>query len=165
MDLDKRTATLSPGTTRRTCRRRGSMYVVVLGTAMMVTIIGLSALYVVRVEHRSGQGSNDRLEAQLYARSGIERGFLMIRTDPDWRNTLGSGSWAAEQPIGNGSYTLVALITDDGDGLPDNDPVVLTATGISGRASHATQVTVVPQNGGMVVSPGSWQQGTVTKGG
>ena len=164
MDLAKQPATLSPGTIRRNYRRRGSMYLVVLGTAMLATILGLSALYVVRIERRIAQGSSDRLEARLYAQAGIELGFLLIRQDPDWRKTLETGYWAAKQPIGNGTYTLWAVIVDDGDGQPDNDPVILTGIGFSGRARHAMQVTIVPQDGGMVVSPGSWRQGTIPTG-
>ena len=151
-------------TTERKRRRRGSMYVVVLGTATLATILGLSALYAVRIERRGAQAANERLEAQLYAQAAIEMGFLMIRQNADWRTTLGNRYWAAKQPIGNGTYTLLAAITEDGDGNADNDPVVLTGTGFSGQAAHAMQVTVVPENGGMIVSPGSWQQVPVDPG-
>lgn len=84
-----------------------------------------------------------------------------MRMGPAWRDNPGCGVWAAKQPIGNGTYTLLAAITDDGDGQADNDPVVLTGIGVSGRARHGMQVTIVPQNGGMVISPGSWEQVTV----
>ena len=158
MDLQKHLATVRLRTARRNHQRRGSMYVVVLGTAMIATVIGLSALYLVRIERRAAQGANEQVEARGYAQSAIEIGFLMIRADPAWRDNLGSGYWAAKQPIGNGAYVLLAAVIDDGDGQPDNDPVVLTGIGVSGRARHGMQVTIVSQSGGMIVSPGTWKQ-------
>lgn len=138
-------------------RRRGVTYVLLVGTAMIVTVIGLSALVAARVQLRSAEGTNDSAEARFYAQSAVEMGFLMIRGTSTWRNDLGSGFWLTDQPIGTGTFSLEATILDGG-GDPNDDPVVLTGTGVCGQARHKMQATAVPQDGGMVIAPGSWRQ-------
>ena len=127
-------------------RRRGSMYLMVLGTSMAVTIIGLSALMVVRIQRYWAEGSNDLIQARLYAQSAIDIGLHRINEDPDWRNTYPSGVWEADRPIGNGTYTLEGVDPDD-DNLKDDDadPVVLTGIGAQGEARYKLQVTLVSE--------------------
>ncbi len=151
---------MHPYTIRRLHRhhRRGSSYVFFMGTAMIVTIIGLSALMAVRIQRRGAEGSNDLAAARFYAQSAIEHGFAMINQDPDWRANLGSGFWFTNQDIHGGTYSLEAAFIDDGDGNPANDDVVLTGTGVHGPASHRTQVTLIAQSGEVALSPGSWQR-------
>ena len=141
-------------------RRRGSSYVFFMGTAMIVTIIGLSALMAVRIQRRGAEGSNDLAAARFYAQSGIEHGFSMINQYPDWRTNLdlGSGSWITDQNIHGGTYSLEAAFIDDGDGNPENDDVLLTGTGVQGPASHKTQVRLNAQSGEVALLPGSWQR-------
>jgi hypothetical protein len=123
--------------------RRGSVYVVVLGTAMIVTIIGLATLTAVRIQHRSAEGQADFAEARLYARSGIEMGLLTIRSDPTWRDHLGHGDWLVDQPIGRGTYSIAGFDTKDGDISDDvGDSLMLVGTGAVGDAVCALSVTV-----------------------
>ncbi len=138
--------------------RRGSSYVLFMGTAMLVMIIGLSALMAVRIERRGAEGSNDLAAARFYAQSAIEHGFAMINQDADWRTNLGSGFWVTNQEIHAGTYSLEATFIDDGDGKPENDDVVLTGRGVHGPASHRTQVMLIAQSGEVALSPGSWQR-------
>ncbi len=140
------------------CRRRGSSYVFFMGTAMIVTIIGLSALMAVRIQRRGAEGSNDLGAARFYAQSAIEHGFAMINQDPDWRTNLGSGFWLTNQQIHGGTYSLEATFIDDGDGKPENDDVVLTGTGVHGPSTHKTRVVLTAQGTGVALSPGSWQR-------
>ena len=140
-------------------RRRGSVYVVVLGVAMIVTVIGLSALVAVRIERRSLAGGTDFAQARLYALSAIEMGFFWIRDDPAWRDNRPSGVWVADQPIGNGTFTLEVIDPDDNNLKAEpNDFIVLTGTGLLGDARFKLQVTVVPDRGGYEISPGTWRQ-------
>ncbi len=139
-------------------RRRGSSYVLFMGTAMVVTIIGLSALMMVRVQRRSAEASNDLAAARFYAQSAIEHGFAMFNQDADWRTNLGSGFWITDQGINGGTFSLEVTFIDDGDGKPDNDDVVLTGTGVHGPATHKMQVTLIAQSGGVVLAAGSWQR-------
>ncbi|MEK6797347.1 MAG: hypothetical protein AABZ12_00110 [Planctomycetota bacterium] len=130
----------------RSSQRRGSAYVVVLGTAMIVSTIGLTALLALRVERRTQEDDGDLLSARLNAKAAIEVGMQRIVADANWRTTYPSGVWEASRRIGSGSYTLSGTDPDDGS-LADmeTDPVVLTATATSGRASHTLQVTLAAQ--------------------
>ncbi len=149
---------LADRSSRRRCRRRGMTYILILGVATMVTVIGLSALTVTRIEWRASVRASEAGAARFYARSAVELGFLSIRDDPAWRTGLGSGWWLLDQPIGDGTMSLDAAIVVDGDEDPDNDVLVLTGIGVCGEARHKMQVTVVPDSGGMVIAPSSWQQ-------
>jgi Tfp pilus assembly protein PilX len=122
---------------------RGSIYIAVLGAAMLVTLIGLSAMLVVQVQNRAAGGVNDAAEARLYARSALEMGMYWIRTDPFWRTHKGNGSWAANVPIGGGTFSLEAADPTDGDVRNNNtDPVLLTGTGVKGQSRYRLQVRV-----------------------
>ena len=127
-------------------RRRGSMYVVVLGTSVMVTVIGLSALLSVRVERREVDMGGDFAQARLHAQSAIEIGLARISDNPDWRTRYSNGVWEADRPIGTGTYTVEGFDADDADlGDDDTDPLVLTGTGFSGDARYKLEVTLVPE--------------------
>ncbi len=130
-----------------------------LGTAMLVTVIGLSSLMLVRVQRRGAETANDLTSARFCAQAAIEYGFARINADPDWRTTLGSGTWATNQAIGSGYFDLAATIDDDGDAQGiSNDPLVLTGTGVSGQARHRAEVTVVVSGDELIISPGSWKR-------
>ena len=139
-------------------RRRASSYVFFMGCAMVVMIIGLSALMAVRIQRRGAEGSNHLAAARFFAQSAIEYGFALINKDANWRTNLGSGFWVTDQGIDGGTFSLEATFIDDGDGIPTNDDVVLTGTGVHGPATHKTQVTLIAQSGGVVLAPGSWQR-------
>jgi len=138
-------------------RRRGSIYILALGTALALTVIGLSTLLSVRIERRGGDGACHLTAARFYAQSAVEYGFVRINEDADWRQQLGNGLWASNQAIGEGTFSLDVVFIDDGDENEENDAVVLTGTGVSGPATHRTQVMLVAQSGSMVVAPGSWK--------
>ena len=146
------------GPSCRDRHRRGSAYVLFLTTAMMVTLIGMSALMVIRVQRRSAQSAEGSTLACQHAQSAIEMGFVMINQDPAWRTNLGSGAWITDQSIGTGTMSLNATLQDQGDSDPDNDSVVLIGTGVEGQAIHKMQVTADADSGGMVVVPGSWMR-------
>lgn len=139
-------------------RRRGSTYVLVLGATMLVTVIGLSSILAIRVQRRTTEGTRDMLQARLNAKSAIEHGFFWIREDPNWRQTRGQGPWAVDAPMGEGTATLEVVFEDDGDTDPNNNPALLTGTGVVGPARQMIEVRIVPVNGGFVVPPNGWNQ-------
>ena len=147
---------LTSGTCRPGPRRRAATYLLFLGTALMVTVIGLSSLMAVRIQRRASQGSDHFAAARFCAQAGIELGFYMIHSDPDWRKNLGEGEWLSDEPIGNGKVTLGASFEKGGGS--DDGPVTLTATATYGLACYILEVTAEPFAGGMVVTPGSWRQ-------
>lgn len=129
------------------------MLVLTMGTAMVVTVIGLSAVWASRMRLRDVQASTQILEALGYAQSAIELGLLQVRSDPNWRTTLGAGMWVANQSIGHGTCTLTTSIVADGDADPYNDDWLLLGTGISGDAVRKIELTLV--DGKLV---GEWKQ-------
>ncbi len=143
-----------------TSRRRGSIYVVVLGVSMTVAVIGIAALMALRIEHRTVETGRDFAQTRLYAQSAIEMGFFWIADDPNWRqNRPTKGVWVVDQPIGNGTFTLEAYDPED-DNLKTapNNSIILIGSGMRGEARYKLQVTVVPEKGGYEIAPGSWLQ-------
>ncbi|MFQ5492214.1 MAG: hypothetical protein ACE5GE_15980, partial [Phycisphaerae bacterium] len=111
-------------------RRRASMYVVVMSTAMLITLIGLAALNLSRVEQRSTGAIGDLGQARLLAQSAIEMGIYWVDRDSNWRSTYPNGTWTTGESVGNGSFTLQGLDATDGNLANSNtDPLRLVATG------------------------------------
>lgn len=137
------------GTTiQASSRRRGGVYVAVLGSAMMTSVIGLSALMLVRAERQAVAGAGDMLEAKFLAQSATEMAQLYIRMyEDDWRDTFRLGIWAADFALGTGTFTVEATDPVDGD-LKNSlaDPLLLTGTGAVGSARYKLQATLVPVN-------------------
>ncbi|MCH7595425.1 MAG: hypothetical protein IID35_02605 [Planctomycetes bacterium] len=127
-------------------RRRGSIYVMVLGTSLVVTVIGLSALTITRIERRSAESTGDFAQARLYAQSAIDMGRLRIRNDPDWRTSYTNGDWEIRRAIGSGTYTVGGY--DPVDGILDDgssDPLILKGIGFEGAARYQLQVQLEAQ--------------------
>lgn len=121
--------------------RRGMIYVLVLTTAAIVAVIGLSALTVVRVQRRGCDDIADLGKARLYARSAVEWGLHELKYDEDWRSSRPNGVWTNKQAIGDGAFTVSVIDPNDGDiGNRDNDPVTITGWGYAGEASHCMRV-------------------------
>ncbi len=132
-----------PVTPKATNRRRGSIYVAVLGSSMLVTVVGLSALMATRIERRGAQDAGDLAKARFHARTGIEMGLFRIGADPDWRANRTNGLWEEDKPVGTGSYTLSGVDPDDGDLNDDErEPLRLDAVGMEGEARFSLQVTL-----------------------
>jgi hypothetical protein len=121
--------------------RRGSIYITVLGVSMLVLVTGLGVLVSGRAQARTASNANDFAEARLAARSGIELGMLAIYNDPYWRTHLGNAPWYTNKAVGNGTFSLSAVDPVDNDVTNgENDPVVLTSTGMKGSAKYIMSV-------------------------
>src|SRR4051794_12022463 len=78
---------------RRAARkRRGSIYAVVLGMAILVSLIGLSAVAVGRVNMRVASIGSDGTDAELLSLSAIEHAAATINTDATWRSKYAGGT-------------------------------------------------------------------------
>ena len=123
----------------------GSIYVYVLATSILITIMGLGALAAVRVQMQSCRLAKDCGVARACAVSAVELGLLYIQQDPNWRQIRPSGIWVQDQTLGSGMLTLQGV--DPGDNtLNDSEyePLLLTGIGAKGIARHKTEVTLVP---------------------
>src|SRR5436305_7598830 len=110
----------------RARRRNGSIYLVVISMAMLVGAIGLGALVAARAQVRNGSAAADFAIARLIARSGLDLAMFRVRTDPNWRTTLGNGTWYNNVTLGQGAFSVSASDPITGDiTVASNHPVVL----------------------------------------
>jgi len=126
-------------------RRRGSVYLYVLATSILITVIGLGALMASRIQMHSARLTRDYAEARTCAVSAVEWGLLCVQQDPNWRQTRPNGIWIQDQPLGSSRFTLEGV--DPGDSqLNDSEyePLLLTGTGTKGITRHKAEVTLVP---------------------
>lgn len=132
--------------TRAGSRRRASIYVMVLGTALLVTVLGLSALLNVQVKSAAQSGGADFAQARLLAQSAIDYGMWLTSSDPDWRNKRSNGAWIAGMKAGNGTFDLSVVDPNDGDFTDSpTEAVLMTGTGRFGDAACALRVRLKPQ--------------------
>ena len=123
--------------------RRGSIYILTLGTALTVAILGMTAMMIVRIQRSQIDDVIQTGDAELYAKAALEIALLRIKNDANWRTTYSNGVWESNKSIGRGTYTLEGIDPDDGDlSDSDSDPLVITGTGIAGQATQKLQVTV-----------------------
>gem|GEM_PF-884125 len=101
-------------------RRPGGVYVLVLGVALMVTIIGLSALLAVRVELRAVNNTEQTAKADFYAQSAIDLAMFKLAADSSWRTTYTNDTWVPLPTSGNGTCSF--KLVDELDGNLANDP-------------------------------------------
>jgi len=59
-----------------THRRRAAMYMIVLMTAMLVTVIGLGGLMAARTQFRIGQSNEQAMQARYYAQSADRKSVV-----------------------------------------------------------------------------------------
>lgn len=124
------------------------MYIAVLGASVLVTVLGLSALLVARIEGRSAVAEADIAEARRCAAAGIEIARYVIQSTANWR-TRGSGIWMTAVTLGKGQVTVHVTDPSDDD-ITDSasEPIVITATGTAGRATQYLTATLSPQSSG-----------------
>jgi hypothetical protein len=131
--------------------RRGSLYLSVLGVAMIVSIIGMSAMTVARLNLRSVGGRQDRREARILADAAIELGAGIVMQDTNWRTSFQNGQEYPSTPFTMGSGTITWKLVDaDGDLADDAaDPVRLYGIGRVGQAVYSKSVLLEPAGAGL----------------
>ena len=82
------------------------MYLHVLASSLLISVLGLGAMHAVRIQMRSCRLMRDSAEARSCATSAVELGMLHIKTDTAWRTTWPNGTWMEDQPLGSGTFTL-----------------------------------------------------------
>lgn len=126
-------------------RRRGGAYVLVLTSAMLVTMMGLAAASLTRVDLETSRRLTDRGEARALARSAVELAMLELFSNRDWRREITHGGFTGPRELGRGSYRH--RITDPVNGDFDTDrnaPVRIEARGEAGDAVWIELVDVQP---------------------
>src|SRR3954462_12800236 len=131
--------------TRRSSPRQGGVYIVVLGSAMIIALFGMCALIGQRIENRLVVASSDIRQAQMNANTAVELAIPAIQQKTNWRTTYTNGNWFTNRSTGIGTCT--ASVVDPIDATLSggaDDPVVITGIGYSGGAEQRVQVTIDP---------------------
>jgi len=133
--------------------RRGSVYVAVLGVAMILGIIGLASMQIARIELRAGVASDEMARAALTAQSAVEFALGRVETDPNWRTTYTHGveepanSWISLDATGDFKFVF---LDSDGDLADDpNDGVTVRGIGRAGGATSVATVQLEPAGSGL----------------
>jgi hypothetical protein len=135
--------------TRRNLKsnRTGGVYIAVLGSALIVGLLGMSALVGQRIENRAVVASADIRQAQLNANTAIEMGLLAMKQESNWRTARTNGAWFASRDTGAGTCRLEVIDPLDGNLANDpDDPVVMVGVGYRGHAEQRVKLTVEPQS-------------------
>ncbi len=137
-------------------RRRGSVYVAVLGVAMMVTILGLSALAATRLRRDSAVGTETVVKASLYAQSVVDIVLYRLENDPNWRTTYTHDIWTADEPVGE--VTFAYHFVDEADGDLANDPTQPVRLYVKATVGEAVRIASVrlapPEPVNLLTNPG-----------
>ena len=152
----------SQRTVRRSASRQGSIYLAVMGVAMIVSIIGMASMQIARLQLKSAGNRQDLEEARLLSQSGVEFGLGNMDFFPNWRT---GREMTPPLVVGNGTMTY-AFDVDEDSNLTDNtnDPVRLLGIGRVGDAVYATSVLLEAAGGGltalevMQIVPGTWRR-------
>src|SRR6478736_6304601 len=85
--------------------RDGGVYIAVLGSAMIVALLGMCALIGQRIENRLVVASTDIRQAQQNANAAVELALLAMKQDTNWRTTYANGNWFTGRNTGIGTCT------------------------------------------------------------
>lgn len=130
---------------RRPKHRSGTIYVMAMGTSLIVTCLAIASLQAVRVQRRMNDFASQAASAKEIARSGIEFVQHQILTDSAWRTRFINGTPISRTTTG-GSFTVT--LTDPADGNIANrtsDPITLSSIGSFGTARQTATAYLEPQ--------------------
>ena len=128
--------------------RRGSVYLLVLGVAMIVAMIGVTSSRLIILRRAGASASQDAIGSQALARSAIEIVLTRINADSTWRTTNVSGVWSSPEPLAGGEFIWMI---EDADGNLANDPstpATLHVRAIVGAATRMLRVGLDPSTSG-----------------
>ena len=94
--------------------RRGSVYIAVLGVATLITVMGVSAVLAVRMDHHATMLTQDAVAADLAAQSTAELALLKLNQTSTWRQTYQASTWV--NITGASDATMSFRIVDEADG-------------------------------------------------
>src|SRR3954463_7251700 len=93
-------------THRNVSSRTGGVYIAVLGSAMIIALLGMCALIGQRIQNRLVSSSTDIRQAQMNANTAVELALLMMKQDSNWRTNNPNGSWFTNRSTANGTCTV-----------------------------------------------------------
>ncbi|MCB9850359.1 MAG: hypothetical protein H6817_06600 [Phycisphaerales bacterium] len=126
-------------------RRRGAGYMLVLGAAMLLAVIGYASIIMARVNTRIVTGTNDWAEAGVLAISAVESGIEILDQNANWRSAYDSGVESASWKQGRGAASF--MLVDEADGkfdTEDSEKVRIYGIGRVGDAVRVRSVLLTP---------------------
>jgi hypothetical protein len=130
--------------------------VAVTGTAILVSLIGFTALHLSRLELRQTTGLHERSHARQLAQSSAELALAILDEDPDWRSHFTHGIENTRTPNGAGE-TLRFRLLDPLDSNLANDTaqdVLVEGIGRAGDSEYRYRVTYAPGAGSeQIITP------------
>lgn len=123
--------------------RRAAVYILVLAATALISVMVLGGMAVQRVQRRTAEVTADAAAARELARSAVDVGLELIRSDANWRATRGEGTWLNGVRRNSGAFSLFASdpVDDDVANNPD-DPLTLRGVGQQGQAEQLIEVTL-----------------------
>ncbi|MCG8433607.1 MAG: hypothetical protein MJA83_06225 [Gammaproteobacteria bacterium] len=118
-------------------KRKGSIYVAVLSTATLVSMIGFTAIHVARLELKAGTAEQERAYARLLAQSGVELALARIDLDSSWRNNYNHGAEHSITPGGATEPVTFRLLDNLDQNVGNDNTHAVEIQGI-GRCGNAT---------------------------
>lgn len=126
-------------------RRRGSVYILVLGSATLVTIVGLSASAIVRSQIRTTQIARDWNAAGTIAEAGVEIANAYVNVTALWRTRLAVSNRLESIDVNGNRVTLSFVDETDGNiAAGSTDPVRVYADARCGDARRITSALIEP---------------------
>lgn len=128
------------GASYRVATRRGSAYIIVLSTVLLVAVAGVSGVIAVREQRRSVEMSVEVDKARFIAQSAMELAESQLQNTTSYRSGITSGTVVSSRSIAGGTMRVAAADPSDSNiGNSTLDDVVLTATGVYGNATQIYQ--------------------------
>ncbi|GAB5495151.1 MAG: hypothetical protein Phyf2KO_02310 [Phycisphaerales bacterium] len=130
---------------KRTRTERGTIYLLVLVSSVIVTLIGLMGFRMIRAQAAIAQSDTQRDEAVVIAESAVQWGIHIVTLKDDWRDDITSGVPIRTGPFGQGTMSVMITDVDDGDLADDTtDPFTIRGTGIVGDSTQMLELVVQP---------------------
>ncbi len=126
-------------------RRHGSVYVAVLGTAVIISLIGLTSIHLSRLDLKSAIAQNDRAYARQLAQSGVELAMATIDSDPSWRSNYNHGDENVVSPSGVNEEIIFRFLDNTDSNLRNDTAQDVEIQGIPNQAL-AEQVAETKQS-------------------
>ncbi len=121
-------------------RRGMSLYITVMSTALIASLLGLAGLTIVRIERKQTVTNSDILSARTNAASAVELALRVLANDPNWRTNYTSGVETVPQSLGPNAIGTLSWVLEDSDGSLTDGDTKLRLKGV-GRVGNTVQVS------------------------
>ncbi len=81
-------------------RKGSALYLSVISTAMIVTLLGLAGLKITQIERGQMAAGSDQKAARMHANSAVELALRVLAENSDWRSDYRSGTETAPYRLG-----------------------------------------------------------------